>query len=194
MIEWFKVNFDWFFAFLGACISFIFGIITYFSKRKALKNAKTEEEKQAIINEIKSSIHGFVACAEEIFVDVPKSGASKLMYVLNQVKDLCDFSKVKYDEDYWTKFIDDIIAKKNGVQEEKAELEEKNAIIADIKKSIPKFVDTANALFISIPDGLEYKSAYILKSIADMCAEYSVNVFDAFDWQSYVNDLLTKKE
>ena len=168
--------------------------ITAISRAKALNKAKTEEERQKILNEIKSDAYGLITVAENLFSDIPKAGASKLLYVLNQLKDICYAQGVEYDQTFWTDFVNGIVSTSNEVKEGKELESTKLSIIGKVKEEIPYFIEDANKLFEVIPDSLPYKTEYILKLIALACEKYEVNVYGAYDWRSYVNELMRENE
>ena len=171
------------------CTGLLYWFITFIRNRKRNKSITSTEEHIAVINEIKSHIMGFITIAENLFSDIPKSGASKLLYVLNQVKDLCKKFSIEYDQEMWTEFINSMVGNSNRVQESKAFEDEKTSIIEKVKSEIPFIVEEANALFERIPDSLQYKVEYILKFIAVACEKYPVNVYGEYDWRAYVTGL-----
>lgn len=191
MLEWIENNG----GLILSCVTVLFSagwtIYTFLSKRRALKNAKTEEEKQAITNDIKASVFGLISSAEAVFSDVPKAGISKLLYVLNKVKELCGIKDIDYNAEFWTNFVNEMVEKANEVQDEKAMEDEKNAVIELIKKEIPTYIDNANALFRAIPDGTRYKLAYIVDAIRLSCENHHINVFGEYDWESYVATMIS---
>lgn len=171
---------------LSLIAGFIFFLVSVIKRAKALKNAKTTEEWQSVINEIKSDTYGLITVAENLFSDIPKSGASKLLYVLNHVKELCTEKGFNYDQEYWTDFINTIVLQSNEVKDEKAYESVKADIIQKIKDQVPYFITEADKLFSSIPDNEQYKIEYVLKLIAVACDKYNVNVFAEYDWRAYV--------
>lgn len=171
---------------LGFLSAFISIIMYYVKSRKRLKNAKTDEEKQAIVNDIKSKTLGLISVAESLFAEVPKSGASKLKYVLENVQTLCEENGLEFVNTDWENYVNLIVGNSNAVQDEKALEQEKATIIENIKAEIPFFIESADKLFASIPDNLSYKIEYIMKVIEETCAQKPVDVFTAFDWRSYV--------
>lgn len=174
---------------LTAIASIVYTFVLFFKNRNRLKSVKTTEGRIAIINDIKSRVMGFITIAENLFADIPKSGASKLLYVLNQVKELCKTNDIEYDQTLWTDFINSVVGNSNRVQETKAFEDEKAGIIEKVKAEIPYIVEEANKLFERIPDSLQYKIEYILKFIAVACDKYPVNVYTEYDWRAYVNSL-----
>ena len=161
-------------------------VIVFVKRYKAAKVSKNTELQTEVLNELKSVAFGLINIAEHTFSDIPSSGASKLLYVLNNIKDLCEQRGFTYDESYWEKFIDSIIQQANYVQEEKADEKDKHEIIEKIKELVPDFVKEANRLFVSIPDSTRYKVAYIVSLIEEACEDYDVDVFKAFEWTEYV--------
>lgn len=186
MWEWIKANWE----LILICCSLFYAVYSTIVKMFALRKAKTNEEKQSIINDIKANVFGLIGSAEQVFSDVPKSGSSKLLYVLNKTKELCANSGIEYISDFWTDFINDIIAKSNAVHDQKAIEDERNAVIESIKKQLPGFIDTANTLFRNIPDSARYVKAYIIDAIEKACAEHDINVFGEYDWETYVGELM----
>lgn len=171
---------------LSFLISSVLTIIVFVKRYKAAKASKNTVEQANILNELKAVCFGLINIAEQTFSDIPTAGASKLLYVLNNIKDLCEQRGVKYDESYWEQFIDDIISQANYVQDEKADEKDKQKIIDTIKAEVPDFVKEANRLFVSIPDSTRYKIAYIVSLIEEACEDYDVDVFKAFEWTDYV--------
>ena len=177
---------------LVAICSLIYAFAVSIVNRKRKKSANQTEEHIAVVNEIKSRVMGFITIAENLFSDIPKSGASKLLYVLNQVKDLCKKFKLDYDQEMWTEFINSMVGNSNRVQETKAYEDEKSSIIEKVKSEVPFIVDEANKLFERIPDSVQYKIEYILKFIAVACEKYPLNVYGDYDWRGYVQSLYTE--
>ena len=176
-------------GFLGSAVAFT----VYLVKRlRALKGAKTQGERDAIINELKSSAYGLVAVAEQTFKDVPKSGGCKILYVLNHIKALCGDSGVEYDESFWKEFIDEIVGRSNDVITATETSKAIDRYINKVKENVPYYIDDANKLFEVIPDSAEYKIEYILKLIRNDCAKHAINVYDVYDWRTYVNALIAE--
>ena len=135
---------------------------------------------------MKSAVYGFITVAENLFIDVPKSGASKLLYVLNKTKELCMMNNVEYNAEEWTDFINNVVGLSNNVVETKEQEKAKNQIIEKIKSRIPGFVSETQKLFKSIPDSLDYQMEYILKYVSGVCEKEEINVFNDYDWKGYI--------
>lgn len=193
-VNFVKANYDVIIAVISALASVVYSVVMIIRNRKRIKNAKTDEERSAIIEDIKSEVYAFISIAESLFADIPKSGSSKLLYVLNQVKRLCAGSCIEYDGQYWTDFINGIVGKSNEVIDQKDFEEEKNRIIENVKTEIPYMVKQADDLFATIPDNLSYKIEYILKFIATACDKYPINVYAEYDWRGYVIGLYSREE
>lgn len=180
-----------------ACISVFFslaaGVIYLVVRLKAVKNAKTQQEKDAILAEIKSNAYGFVVAAEQMMSDIPKSGPVKLLYVLNHVKSLCEEQNVPYDAEQWTEFINGIVNTSNDVVTAKETEKAISGYINKVKEEIPYFMADADKLFEIIPDSASYKVEYILKLVANACAKYPIDVYDLHDWRAYINELYTEQ-
>lgn len=194
IINFFTNHYDVILGALVSLASLVYGAVLFFRNRKRIKNAKTDEEKAEVINSIKADVMGFITIAENLFSDIPKSGASKLLYVLNQVKKLCTTSGIEYDQNYWSDFISGIVGRTNGVQESKEEADEILRTIESVKGEVPFLITEANELFARIPDNLQYKIEYILKFIAIACEKYPVNVYSEYDWRDYVEKIYQEKE
>lgn len=175
--------------FAGAC-----AIAYYASRIKAVKNAKTVEEKQVILNELKAATMGLITQAEQIFSHVPKSGESKLLYVLKEVDNLCREKGLTYDKDYWKEFISGAVGITNKVIADKKAVEEKESTIAMIKAEVPYFISQAAEYFRTISNSREYEIEHVIRQIEVACKEFSVNVFAEFDWRGYVTELYDKSE
>lgn len=175
-----------------ALITFLCSVvvfIVYLVKRgKAVKNAKTQEEKEAIINEMKAQALGFINVADNLFIDIPKSGPSKLLYVLNQIKKGCQANGTEYDEEYWKNYVNEMVSQTNAVLDEKATESEKANIIEKVKSEIPFFIVEAQNLFKAIPDSRSYEIEYIMKNISVACDKYPINVFLEYDWRGLVEE------
>lgn len=178
-------------TFLSSLIVFIVYIV---KQRKAIKNAKTQEEKEAIINEVKAKALGFINVADNLFTDIPKSGPSKLLYVLNEIKKVCSVIGIEFDEEYWKKYTNERVDEMNAVLDEKANESEKANVIENVKREIPFLVEEANKLFVNIPDSVNYEIEYVLKKISIACEKYSVNVYSDYDWRAYVESYYKEGE
>lgn len=193
MLDFIKGNYDLIIAVGSIAFSFVFFLIVFVKRLKSLKNAKTDEERTKIKNELKSAAYGFITVAENLFSDVPKSGSSKLLYVLNKIKELCTMNNVEYDVQEWTDFVNGVIATSNGVVESKEQEKSKNDIIEKIKAEIPVFIAETEKLFSSIPESIEYQIEHVLKYVAVACDGYDINVFNDYDWRGYIYGFYTKQ-
>lgn len=175
-------------------ISIVITVISLVGRYKALKRAKTTEERANVINEIKADVFGLYNTAERLFSDIPKSGASKLLYVLNHVKEICGLKGIDYNEDDWKEFIEDINTQSNAIENNKAFESEKASVIELVKSEVPYFIEDANKLFEVIPDSKPYKIEYILKLVEVSCGKHNINVFSEYDWRAYVGNMLLESE
>ena len=173
--------------------SFIAGSVYFVVRLKAAKKAKTIDEKAAIIAEIKSHAYGFVAAAEQMMSDIPKSGQVKLLYVLKHIKALCEEQNVEYDCETWTEFINGIINTSNDVVTAKETERAISGYINKVKEEIPYFMADADKLFEVIPDSASYKVEYILKLVAKSCAKHAIDVYDKYNWRDYINGLYAEQ-
>ena len=192
--QWFESYGGVFVSLIGLLFSVVYFIFFFIRYRKKFKNAKTDEEKQAILEEIKGNAMGFITVAEGLFSDIPKSGVSKLVYVLKEIKALCEGKGVEFNEEYWTAIINNLVGQSNAVIKEKALEMDKADIIEKVKAEIPYHMNEANQLFERIPDSQEYKVAYILKAIEIACDKYEINVFLEYDWRAYVYELYNNEK
>ena len=188
MLKWIVEHWDTIVGVVSVIFSLILFVVWLVKRVKAFKNAGSDEERANILSEIKSSVYGLVAVAEQMFIDIPKSGASKLLYVLNHVKSLCEERNIEYDADAWTEFINGIVGASNDVITAKETEKAISGYIAKVKEEIPYFMDDADKLFEVIPDSAAYKVEYILKLIANACAKHAINVYDLYDWRAYIED------
>ena len=193
MLEWILSNWDVLAAIASLLTSIIFAIVYYVKRFRALRGAKTQAEKDAIISELKSHTYGLVAVAEQMFADIPKAGASKLLYVLNHIEKLCTEQNIAFNEDSWKEFINGIVGASNDVITAKETEKAIAGYIDKVKTEVPYFIADADKLFAVIPDSAAYKTEYILKLIAKACAKQDIDVFDKFDWRAYVENLYTEK-
>lgn len=181
-----------------ACISILCslaaGAVYLVLRLKSLKNAKTQQEKDEILADLKSRAYGFVAAAEQMMADIPKSGQVKLLYVLNHIQKLCEEQNVPYDCESWTEFINSIVNTSNDVITAKETEKAISGYIAKVKEEVPYFMTDADKLFEIIPDSAAYKVEYILKLVAKACAKYAIDVYDLYDWRNYVNELYLEQQ
>lgn len=188
-MQWVSENWHLLISAVTALASLVFILINIIKTLKYARKATTAEEKQALIEDLKADVLGLINVAEDLFVNIPKTGPSKLTYVLNQVENLCKATGVEYCEEYWTTFINKVVGKSNQVHAEKELEATVNNLIEHVKNEISHFVATADRLFMAIPDNLEYKIEYVVRKVAEYCQTLSVNVFDMFDWKSYVREV-----
>lgn len=91
--------------------------IVMVNRIKAVKNAKTEAEKQAAINDIKTLAQGFVIDAESLYKDIDAivkqngktCGAVKKDSVMTKIQDACLTKGVEFDKDYWGDIVDNLV-------------------------------------------------------------------------------------
>lgn len=176
---------------LGLVVGAVISIIV---RLRALKRAKTQTERDAILAELKSHAYGLVAVAEQMMADIPKSGSVKLMYVLNHISKLCEENGIAYDSESWTEFINGIVNKSNDVITAKETEKAISGYITKVKEEIPYFMADADKLFEIIPDSASYKVEYILKLVSNACAKYAIDVFELYDWRAYINELYTEQQ
>lgn len=93
-------------------------IILLVNKWKAYNKAKTEEEKQQILNDISNSVGQLVTEAEEQYKDFDKvlkaqtgtgCGTLKKDKVLSQIQALCTEKGIEYDKEYWSNQVEEIV-------------------------------------------------------------------------------------
>lgn len=193
MWNWFANNWHYVISALTALASLIFILINIVGTLKKAKTATTAEQKKALMEELKADVLGLINVAEDLFVDISKSGSTKLMYVLSHVENLCKATGVDYSEEYWTEFINKVIGKSNQVKSEKELESTVNALIEKVKTEVSHFIATADRLFLTIPDNVDYKVDYVVRKVAEYCQGLSVNVFDMYDWKSYIEDVYESK-
>lgn len=193
MGKWLIENWELIAAIVSLAGSVVVFVIWLIKRLISLKNAKTTEERETIIADIKSNAYGLVAVAEQMFSDIPKAGASKLLYVLNHIKSLCEEHNVTYCEETWTEFINGIVGASNDVITAKETEKAISGYIAKVKEEIPYFMTDADKLFEVIPDSATYKVEYILKLVEKACAKHAIDVYELYDWRAYINELYTEK-
>ena len=193
VIEWLLKYWDLLLTGVSVALSVAFIVIYNVKRFRALRNAKTSEERDAILSELRSNAYGLVAVAEQMFADIPKSGASKLLYVLNHIEKLCTEKSIEFNESNWTEFINGIVGASNDVKTAKETEKAISGYITKVKEEVPYFLADADKLFEVIPDSAAYKLEYILKLISNACAKYAINVFDLYDWRTYVEELYNEK-
>lgn len=99
-------------------VTLIPSLILLIQKWKAYKNAKTEEEKQKILNEITTACNQLIKDAEQTYKSVDNvlksqgskgCGAVKKEIVLSKIQALCLEKGIEYNQDYWSNKIEEII-------------------------------------------------------------------------------------
>lgn len=110
-------------------ITLIPAVIGWVTKFKAYKNAKTDAEKQAILNDINNSVVQFIADAEKTFealdVSLKQRGAAsgcgtmKKESVLTKIQSLCLAKGIEYDSQYWSDKVDELVKLTNTVNTNK---------------------------------------------------------------------------
>lgn len=189
MFKFILTNWELVTAGISVLCSLTAGALYLIVRVRSYSKAKTQAEKDEILAEIKSNGYGFVAAAEQMMSDIPKSGPAKLLYVLNHVKSLCEEKNVDYDAEYWTDFINSIVNTSNDVLTAKETEKAISGYIAKVKEEVPYFMADADKLFEIIPDSASYKVEYILKLVANACARYAIDVYELYDWREYINGL-----
>lgn len=167
----------------------VLSIISFVKRYKQAKANKDTETQLNMLNELKGVAFGLINIAEHTFSDIPTSGASKLVYVLDNIKKLCEERNMPYEESFWTDFVESMVSQANAVQAEKVSEQDKQAIVEKVKTLVPEFVKEANRMFMSIPNNTRFKIAYVISLIEEACEAEEVNVFSTFDWHSYVSEL-----
>lgn len=100
-------------------VTLIPSIILLVKKWKEYKNAKTEAEREAVLNEISTACVNFIKDAEEAFKPLDQAmkrenpntgcGATKKRDVLTQVQALCMQKGLEYDSKYWSEKVDELV-------------------------------------------------------------------------------------
>ena len=100
-------------------VTLIPSIILLVKKWKEYKNAKTEAEREAVLNEISTACVNFIKDAEEAFKPLDQAmkrenpntgcGATKKRDVLTQVQALCMQKCLEYDSKYWSEKVDELV-------------------------------------------------------------------------------------
>ena len=190
---WIIENWETIVSIASICGSIIVAIIYLIRRLITLKGAKTTAERDAILAELKSNAYGLVAVAEQMFSDIPKSGSSKLLYVLNHIKTLCEEKNIEFCEDTWKEFIEGIVGASNDVITAKETEKAISGYIDKVKEEIPYFIADADKLFEVIPDSKAYKIEYILKLVSKACDKHAINVYELYDWRVYINELYNEQ-
>lgn len=92
--------------------------ITFFKKYKDAKNAKSESEKKAAINDMREAAQNFIIEAEELYRNVDtvmkQNGSScgkiKKDGVMNKLMSLSLEKGIAFDSEYWSKTVDELVA------------------------------------------------------------------------------------
>lgn len=103
-------------SFLLTCL--IPTVIVMINRIKALRKAKTEAEREKIINEIIDDAQGFVVDAENLYKDIDAlvkgqgktCGAVKKDSVMTKIQDVCIVKGIAFDKEFWSKKVDDLVA------------------------------------------------------------------------------------
>lgn len=108
---------------ISTVLGFVFAtlipsIVLLVKKWKEAKKAKTEAEKQSAINEMLGIANSLVLSAEETYKNVDNvlkgqgqsgSGAVKKDSVMTKLQAACIEKGVEFDEEYWSKKIDELV-------------------------------------------------------------------------------------
>lgn len=87
---------------------------------KKIRQLKTADaaDRPAIVNDLISACMGFVTDAEKMFYSLNRdthnytdhgAGESKLAWVLSQMRAMCISRGITFDEEYWTKYVNDLV-------------------------------------------------------------------------------------
>ena len=189
-MEWLLNNYE---AIIGLAVSLILlllNVVSFIKAGKRVKAAKTDTERANALEGLKLRAFGLITATEDLFKGISKSGSSKLLYVLNNLEKVAGTYGVEFDEEYWTDFINTTVAVCNNVADDKAYERAVPVLIEQIKQEVPFYIKDANKLFEVIPDSSAAKLEYILKLISNSCAKNEINVYDLYDWKTYVNEQL----
>lgn len=93
-------------------------VIVMINRIKAVKAARTEAEKQAAINDIKTLAQNFIVEAESLYKDIDAivkekgktCGAVKKDSVMTKIQDACLERHTIFDKEYWSAYVDDYVA------------------------------------------------------------------------------------
>lgn len=102
-------------GFLLTCL--IPTVIVMINRIKAVRKAKTEAERQEVLNDLKALAQGFVVDAESLYKDIDaivkqngkSCGAVKKDSVMTKIQDACLTKGVAFDKEYWSKVVDDLV-------------------------------------------------------------------------------------
>ncbi|MCH5315485.1 MAG: hypothetical protein J1E81_06195 [Eubacterium sp.] len=89
-------------------------IIVMVNRIKAVKAARTEAERQAAIDDIKTLAQDFIAEAESLYKDIDAivkkegktCGAVKKDSVMTKIQDACLGKGIVFDKEYWGAYVD----------------------------------------------------------------------------------------
>lgn len=92
-------------------------LIVFFKKHKALKTAKTEEERQKIINAMKADAQVFIIEAENMYKTVDSllkanggsCGSVKKEGVMSKLRTEAIQKGLEFDEEFWSKTVDELV-------------------------------------------------------------------------------------
>lgn len=98
--------------------SFIPTVAVMINRIKAAKKAKSEAEQQAALNDLRLLAQGFVVDAENLWKSVDpilkangiSFGANKKDCVMTKLLRACIDRGIDFDEEYWSKTVDDLVA------------------------------------------------------------------------------------
>lgn len=102
-------------------------IIVMINRIKAVREAKSEAEKQAIINEIGEDAKNFIVDAENLYKDIDllvkqngkSCGAVKKDSVMTKIQDDCILKGTAFDKEYWSNYVDNFVAATRQVNAKK---------------------------------------------------------------------------
>lgn len=92
--------------------------IVMINRIKAVKAARTEAERQAAIDEIKTLALNFVVEAENLYKEIDAivkqkgqtCGAIKKNSVMTNIQSECISRGIAFDKEFWSKEVDDLVA------------------------------------------------------------------------------------
>lgn len=77
---------------------------------KALKEAKTEADKERAFNDMLIQAQSLIQAAETAFADIDKAGAKKKEDVVSHLQEYALSNGYEYDAEFWSAKIDEIVA------------------------------------------------------------------------------------
>lgn len=109
---------------LSTLIPTVGGLIV---KIRAYRQAKSEAEKQAIINEIGEDAKNFIVDAENLYKDIDhlvkqngkSCGPVKKDSVMTKIQDDCILKGIAFDKEYWSNYVDNFVAATRQVNAKK---------------------------------------------------------------------------